>query len=138
MALKFSLWMADNQYMTQKKELTRGGFMIQWIGVLIALFGLAYTGVKDYQKGEIKLPALQKKELTKTNYPVQYCLMAYDPNVRKVFYLHENGQWYDFPPQIREYQNQGQEALGTGNGSQGTSQYRYGQSPQASANTGRY
>jgi len=29
--------------------------------------------------------------------------MAYDPNVNKVFYQHENGQWYDFPPEQRKY-----------------------------------
>ena len=76
--------------------------MIQWIGVLIALFGLAYTGIKDYQKGDIKIPTIQK-HLTKTVYPIQYCLMAYDPNLDKVFYLHENGLWHDYPPQQRRY-----------------------------------
>ena len=120
--------------------------MIQWIGVLIAVLGLAYNGVKDYQKGEIKFPKIpQKQVLTKTNYPVQYCLMAYDPNVDKVFYLHENGLWYDYAPQQRRYAStpqyhQSQESYAVGNaaGSQGTSGYRYGQSPQAYANTPRY
>jgi hypothetical protein len=116
--------------------------MIQWVGVVIALLGLAYTGIKDYQKGDIKLPKLpQKPVLTKVVYPVQYCLMAYDPNIDKVFYLHENGQWHDYAPQQRRYssqtqpqqnQGQGQETLGVGYGSQGTSRYSYGQSTQAS------
>ena len=105
--------------------------MIQWIGVLIALFGLAYNGVKDYQKGDIKLPELpQKSVLTKPVYPVQYCLMAYDPNSDKVYYQHENGTWYDHPPQQRRYsstpqhsQNQGQETLGVAYGTPGRSQY---------------
>ena len=119
------------------KRLTRKADMIQWVGVLIALLGLAYNGVKDYQKGEIKIPQIQKP-LTVVKYPIQYCLMAYDPNVKKVFYLHENGQWHDFPPQIREYQNQGQEALGTGNGTPGTPEYRYGLSAQAETYTRRY
>ena len=116
--------------------------MIQWIGVFIALVGLAYNGVKDYQKGEIKLPKMpQKQELTKPVYQIQYCLMAYDPNVDKVFYLHETGIWHDYPPQQRRYatqaqpyQAQGQEAVGSAHGSQGASVYRYGQSPQANAN----
>ena len=122
--------------------------MIQWIGVLVALLGLAYTGVKDYQKGDIKLPKLpQKQVLTKQVYPIQYCLMAYDPNIDKVFYLHENGQWHDYAPQQRRYspqtqpqqdQNQGQKALGNGYGSQGTSQYRYGQQAQAASYPSRY
>ena len=109
--------------------------MLQWIGVLVAVLGLAYNGLKDFQKGEIKLPALQQKEkaLTKPVYPVQYCLMAYDPNLDKVFYQHENGQWYDYPPQIRKYQNQGQEALGTANRTQGASGYGYGQPTEATA-----
>jgi uncharacterized membrane protein YebE (DUF533 family) len=88
--------------------------MIQWIGVLIAVLGLAYNGFKDYQKGDIKIP-----QLTKPVYPIQYCLMAYDPNLDKVFYQHENGQWYDYAPQQRRYssspehyQTQGKEALG--------------------------
>jgi len=116
--------------------------MIQWIGVLIAVLGLAYNGVKDYQKGEIKLPKLpQKQVLTKVVYPVQYCLMAYDPNIDKVFYLHENGQWHDYAPQQRRYatqaqpyQAQGSASVASSYGTQGTPQYRYGQSPQASAN----
>jgi len=110
----------------------KGVQMIQWIGVFFTLAGLLYTGIKDYQKGDIKLPPIQKP-LTTVKYPVQYCLMAYDPNLDKVFYLHENGQWYDFAPQIRKYQNQGQEALGTSNGTQGTQGNYYGQSPQAPA-----
>lgn len=97
--------------------------MLQWVGVLIALLGLAYNGVKDYQNGNIVIPELaQKQELTKTNYPVQYCLMAYDPNIDKIFYQHENGQWYDYPPQQRRYatpsqpqRNQDQETYALGN-----------------------
>ena len=122
--------------------------MIQWVGVLIALLGLAYNGVKDYQKGDIKLPKLpQKQVLTKPVYPVQYCLMAYDPNIDKVFYLHENGQWHDYAPQQRRYspqtqpqqdQNQGQKALGNGYGTQGASGHGYGQQAQAASYPSRY
>lgn len=105
--------------------------MIQWIGIVVTLLGLAYTGVKDYQKGDIKFPKIpQKQALTKPIYPVQYCLMAYDPNLDKVFYLHENGQWHDYAPQQRRYsttpqsyQNQGQEAVGSSYGTQGTQGY---------------
>jgi hypothetical protein len=115
--------------------------VIQWIGVLIALLGLAYTGVKDYQKGDLKIPKIPSRQ--KIVYPIQYCLMAYDPNIDKVFYLHDNGIWHDYAPPQRRYspttqpqqnQGQGQEALGVVNGTQGTSGYRYGQSPQATAN----
>ena len=116
--------------------------MIQWVGILIAVLGLAYNGVKDYQKGDIKLSRLpQKQVLTKPVYPVQYCLMAYDPNVDKVFYLHENGQWHDYAPQQRRYatttqpyQNQGTTTVAGSYGTQGASAHRYGQSPQANAN----
>jgi hypothetical protein len=108
--------------------------MIQWIGALVAVIGLLYTGVKDYQHGDISFPKIKQKELTKPKHPIQYCLMAYDPNLNKVFYLHENGQWHDFAPQIRQYQNQGQASLGTLNGTQRTSQHGYGQSAQAYAN----
>jgi hypothetical protein len=130
--------------MTRKQK---GERMIQWIGVLIALVGLAYNGVKDYQKGDIKIPKLpQKQVLTKPVYPVQYCLMAYDPNIDKVFYLHENGQWHDYAPQQRRYQattpnhqNQSQAAVATSNRAQGVSQgYYYGQQAQAPKNTQRY
>ena len=116
--------------------------MIQWVGILIAVLGLAYNGVKDYQKGDIKLSRLpQKQVLTKPVYPVQYCLMAYYPNVDKVFYLHENGQWHDYAPQQRRYeattqpyQNQGATAVASSYGTQGTPSHRYGQSPQANTN----
>jgi hypothetical protein len=114
--------------------------MIQWIGVIFTLLGLVYTGVKDYQKGDIKIPTI-KQPLTPIKYPVQYCLMAYDPNLDKVYYLHENGQWHDYAPQQRRYsattqyyQDQNQKALGDVNGPQGRPIYRNGQSPQAAAN----
>lgn len=113
--------------------------MIQWIGVIISMAALAYTGIKDYQKGDIKIPNLpQQKQLTKIVYPVQYCVMAYDPNVKRVFYLHDNGQWYDFAPQIRQYPDQGQEALATPNGTQRTQGYSHGQQAQASSYPTRY
>jgi hypothetical protein len=116
----------------------RGGYMIQWVGVLFTLLGLVYTGVKDYQKGDIKIPQI-KTELTKQKFPIQYCLMAHDPNLKKVFYLHENGQWYDFPPKIREYENQNQEAVGNAYGTQRGSQgYYYGQQATPVANATRY
>jgi hypothetical protein len=126
--------------MGRKRLLTWNERMIQWIGVAIALVGFIWNGVKDYQKGEIKLPKLpQQKQLTKVVYPVQYCLMAYDPNLDKVFYRHENGIWSEFPPAQRKYQNQGQESLATVNGTQtGSHQYSYGQQAQASTNTKRY
>jgi len=100
--------------------------MIQWIGVVIAVLGLAYNGIKDYQKGDIKISRLpQKQVLTKITYPVQYCLMAYDPNLNKVFYLHDNGQWHDYAPEQRRYpsssqhyQDQGQAVLANRNGTQ--------------------
>ena len=129
-----------------KKQGQRSGIVIQWVGVFITLLGLAYTGFKDYQKGDIKFPPIpQKAALTKPIYPVQYCLMAYDPNVDKVFYLHENGIWHDYAPQQRRYeatpqrgQAQGQETVGSSYGTQGASGYGYGQPPQASANTQRH
>jgi hypothetical protein len=137
--------MADIFHMSGR--LTRRQLMIQWIGVLIAVAGFVYTGVKDYQKGDIKIPSLPQKEvLTKPVYPIQYCLMAYDPNVDRVFYLHDNGQWHDYAPQQRRYeatpqhgQNQDQAALGTVNGSPGGSRgYHYGQQAQAYAYPKRY
>lgn len=105
--------------------------MLQWVGMIIALIGLAYNGVKDYQKGEIKIPMVQQKtELTKPVYPIQYCLMAYDPNTNQVHYQHEDGKWYDYAPEQRRYasssqhyQTQGYQAVGSAAGTQGTSRY---------------
>ena len=117
-----------------KRRTTRWGErMIQWIGILIAVLGLAYNGVKDYQKGDIKLPKIpQKQVLTKPVYPIQYCLMAYDPNIDKVFYLHENGQWFDYAPPQRRYettpqnnQAQGQATVGVANRTSGGSSQHY-------------
>jgi len=128
----------DKWGMEPRKRLTRRESVIQWIGVIISVAALTYTGIKDYQKGDIKLPLLPQKNLTKVVYPVQYCVMAYDPNVKRVFYLHDNGQWYDFAPQIRQYPDQGQEALATPNGTQRTQGYGYGQQAQASSYPTRY
>jgi hypothetical protein len=129
-----------------KKCVKRSGEMIQWVGIVITILGLAYTGVKDYQKGDIKFPKIpQKQVLTKPVYPIQYCLMAYDPNIDRIFYLHENGIWYDYAPQQRRYeatpqrgQAQGQEAVGSSYGTQRASGYSYGQQAQASTHTQRY
>lgn len=120
--------------------------MIQWIGAIVAVLGFLYTGMKDYQKGDISFPTIKQKELTKPKYPVQYCLMAYDPNINKVFYLHENGQWYDYAPEQRRYeatpqgvQDQGKKTVATVNGSQGGSRgYYYGQQAKAYANSQGY
>ena len=123
--------------------------MIQWVGLALAIVGFLWNGVKDYQAGAIKIPVLpeRKEVLTKPVYPVQYCLMAYDPNLDKVFYLHENGQWYDYAPEQRRYsttpevrqdQGKGQATLGNPNGTQRASGYSYGQQAQASAYPSRY
>jgi hypothetical protein len=128
------------------KGLTRRVDMLQWIGVALTAAALVYTGVKDYQKGDIKIPPLNKN-LTTPKYPVQYCLMAYDPNLDRIFYLHENGQWYDYAPQqrryattpqVQQYQNQNQTVVGTSYGSQGGTVHSYGQSAQASTYPQRY
>lgn len=81
--------------------------MIQWIFLVFSLFGMANQYRQTY--------------LTNQNQPVKY------------LYLHPNGYYYDFPPQVREYQNQSQEALATPYWTQGGSQYYYGQPSQAYA-----
>lgn len=103
--------------------------MVQWVTVVLALLGFAYNGYKDYANGNLQ-PLTKQEDSVKTNYPIQYCLMAYDPNSDKVYYQHENGTWYDHPPQQRRYsstpqhsQNQGQETLGVAYGTPGRSQY---------------
>ena len=94
--------------------------MVQWVTVVLALLGFAYNGYKDYSNGNLKVLTTSDNSV-KTNYPIQYCVMAYDPNLDKVFYQHENGQWHDYPPQQRRYatpsqpqrnQNQGETTLG--------------------------
>jgi len=52
-----------------RKNTTKGATMIQWIGVFVTVLGLAYTGFKDYQKGDIKIPTIQKP-LTEPMYSV--------------------------------------------------------------------
>ena len=118
--------------------------MVQWVTVVLALLGFAYNGYKDYAAGQLKVLTNQGNSV-KTNYPIQYCLMAYDPNTDKVYYQHENGTWYDYPPQQRRYEatpqrGQGQEgyAVGNASGASGTQVYSVRQSTQATAYTPRY
>lgn len=118
--------------------------MVQWLTVVLALLGFAYNGYKDYANGNLK-PLTNQQDSVKTNYPIQYCLMAYDPNTDKVYYQHENGTWYDFPPQQRRYasstqRNKGKEsyALGNASGTSGTQIYSVRQSPQTQAYSQRY
>jgi len=113
--------------------------MVQWVTVVLALLGFAYNGYKDYTSGSLQ-PLTKQEDSVKTNYPVQYCLMAYDPNSDKVYYQHENGTWYDYPPQQRRYastpqrdQNQESYALGNASRSPGTQVYGVRQQTQTPA-----
>lgn len=130
--------------METKRLLTKGNGMVQWIPIVLALLGFVYNGYKDYSNGQLK-PLISQTDSVKTNYPIQYCLMAYDPNTDKVFYQHENGTWYDYPPQQRRYEatpqrGQGQESYAVGNasGPSGASGYGVRQSTQTTAYTPRY
>lgn len=116
--------------METKRVLTKGNGMVQWIPIVLALLGFVYNGYKDYSSGQLK-PLTKETQEVEYKHPIQYCLMAYDPNVDKVFYQHENGTWYDYPPQQRRYasttkrnQNQESYALGDSSGASGTSGYR--------------
>lgn len=79
--------------------------MIQFLGVAVAVLGLIYAGIKDYQKGDIRIPQIaqtsQKVEVAQPVpivYPKQYCLMMYDPNTDTVWYQHDSGAWHTTPP----------------------------------------
>lgn len=105
--------------------------MVQWVTVVLALLGFAYNGYKDYASGNLK-SLTNQQDSVKSNYPIQYCLMAYDPNTNKVYYQHENRTWYDYPPEQRRYsstpehsQDQGQEALGVAYGTSGRPQHTF-------------
>lgn len=113
--------------------------MVQWVTIVLGVLGLIYNGYKDYSNGQIKSPlTIQNQTVEYKQQPIVYWQVAFDPNTGKMYHLHQDGKWYDGPPQVREYQNQNQEALGTGYGAQGTPRYGYGQSPQAYANPQRY
>jgi len=80
----------------------------QWVGVIVAILGFLWTGMKDYSNGNIKLPnmAIQSNAFIQKQehrYPIQYCLMAYDPNIDKVWYRHEDGSWKEYAPEQRKY-----------------------------------
>jgi hypothetical protein len=115
--------------METKMVLTKRNGMVQWIPIVLALLGFVYNGYKDYSTGQLQ-PLTKQEPVVKTNYPIQYCLMAYDPNSDKVYYQHENGTWYDYAPRQRRYEatpqrGQGQEsyALGNASGASGTQVY---------------
>lgn len=112
--------------------------MIQWITILIAMMGLVYNGYKDYTNGQIKLPLTQQKNSVQYKKPIMYWQVAFDPNTGKLYHLHQDGIWYDQPPQIREHSDQNQKALGVANGTQGTQGYHYGYQAQTPAYTQRY
>jgi hypothetical protein len=79
--------------------------MLEWILVIFSVLGMANQ--------------FRQTHLTNPTHGVKY------------LYLHPNGYYYDFPPQIREYQNQNQETVGTPYWTQGGSTgYYNGQSPQ--------
>jgi len=106
---------------------------MQWATIVLAILGLIYNGYKDVSNGQVKLPltTTQNSVESRTQMPIVYWQVAFDPNTGKMYHLHKDGKWYDQPPQVREYQNQGQEALGTGYRPQGAQGYGYGQSTQA-------
>lgn len=80
----------------------------QWVGVIVAILGFIWTGMKDYNSGNVKFPnmVVQSRaftQQTEQKYPIQYCLMAYDPNIDTVWYRHEDGSWKQYPPTQRKY-----------------------------------
>lgn len=109
--------------------------MVQWVTIVLGVLGLIYNGYKDYSNGQIKSPlTIQNQTVEYKQQPIVYWQVAFDPNTGKLYHLGKDGKWYDQPPQVREYQDQNQEALGTGYGTQGTPRHNYGQQAQASAN----
>lgn len=109
---------------------------MQYVGIILTIIGLAWAGFKDIQSGTVQIWPEPPEPLTEEIWPVQYCLMAYDPNADRVWYQHENGQWYDYPPQQRrrpaktqvrpQNQGQGQTYLGTAARAFGASPNDYG------------
>lgn len=111
--------------------------MVQWVTIVLGILGLVYNGYKDYSNGQIKAPLTTQNQTVESK-PIMYWQVAFDPNTGKMYHLHKDGKWYDQPPQIREYSNQNQEALGVGNWTQGTPQYPNGQQAQTTSHPIRY
>lgn len=71
------------------------GSAVLLIGIVVSLSGLGYSNTKP-QQSTMSPPSYQY-------YVTQTCWTAYDTNNHRVLYLHNNGYWYDFPPQVRQY-----------------------------------
>jgi len=115
--------------------------MVQWITVAIAVLGFLYNGYKDLSNGNLpKAPLTTQSSGVQSGQQqsVMYWQVAFDPNTGKMYHLHKDGKWYDGPPQVREYSDQGQEAMGIGHWAQRASQYANGQSAQAASYPIRY
>ena len=108
--------------------------VVQLLVGLIGLFVLVWGEAKHYAESHPEILSTLQLEVKKAEPVIYYNYqVAYDPNSGKTWYYYGDGNWYDKPPQIRKYQNQSQKALGTANGTQGTSQHGYGQPSQATA-----
>jgi len=86
---------------TTDKQIEQKEKIMHWAGIIVAVLGLVYAGVKDYSNGTLKIPTYQTEQTTQAEpilYPLQYCTMAYDPNTDKVWYQGEDGVWRDTPP----------------------------------------
>jgi hypothetical protein len=87
--------------------------MLEWILVIFSVLGMANQ--------------FRQTHLTTPHNGVKY------------LYLHPNGYYYDFPPQVRNDQTQSTQAMGiTYWPPRGPEGYYYGQSPQATTHTQRY
>ncbi len=65
--------------------------------VVVGILTVSNIGCKNSQKPtQAAVPSYQY-------YVTQSCWTAYDTNNNRVLYLHNNGYWYDFPPQVRQY-----------------------------------
>jgi len=106
--------------------------VVQLIVALLGLVVLVWGEMKHYADSHPEIVDTFRLE-RKQAQPLQYFMyqVAYDPNNNKTWYLHNDGLWYDKPPQIRKRENQSQATLGTGNGSQGASGHGNGQPAQA-------
>lgn len=89
---------------------------------LLGLVVLVWSEAKHYVESHPDILSTWELTETKRMQPVQFYMyqVAYDPNTNKLWYLYNDGFWYDKPPQIRKREDKNKEVLGNVHRSSGT------------------
>jgi len=72
--------------------------VIQWIGVILTIVGLAINGYKEYNTNNNSVVKENSTTNTANRYQYLNIVVAYDCVNKTHLFQHLDGKWYSYPP----------------------------------------